>query len=336
MLTVGKNDAFERIYMEKFRAIASRYGEFVHYEHDRGARDIGLHLTRKFSSGKEQMTSALIWFQMKGKMASTLPIDEYNAQNIVKLSLEVKHLIYWYLQPLPTYLVLYIESADEFLILNISSYVQDNFGHNIMNMDQKTLTIDIPKNAKLDGQVFQIILEKNDLEEWRKVLNVTDEKINYCYRDYDLIWHLSTAKERNVKHNLVFWDWMSKTRSQLKIFEESAESHFILREHWQYMMSIEDLEETYPYAEFFVEESESDWWDDEDEDSTEVILSNGDTLTGVNAANEYIEYKCGMQLNELGEQMVEWISFMTKIGLIEINVGQSEFISIAPWHNRKI
>ena len=43
--------------MEKFRTFASEYGEFINYEHDRGARDIGMHLTRKLSSGKEQLTN---------------------------------------------------------------------------------------------------------------------------------------------------------------------------------------------------------------------------------------------------------------------------------------
>lgn len=336
MLTIGKNDAFERTYMEKFRSIASSHGEFVHYEHDRGARDIGLHLTRKLSSGKEKMTSALIWFQMKGKMATTLPLDEYNKSEIVKLSLDVSHLTYWFLQPLPTYLVLYIECANEFLIMNISSYVKETYDSNIFKLTQKTLTIDVPKNQKLDDQVFGLILERNDLDEWRKVLNSSNDDINYCYRDYDLIWHLSTAEERNVSHSVIFMDWLSKTRGQLKIFETSKNSNVILREHWQYMMSIEELEESYPYVEFFKEENDRYWWDDEDEDSPEITLANSDTLTGVNAANEYIEYKCGMRLNDLGQQMVEWVKIMTSVGLVEIKTGQSEFISIAPWHNREI
>jgi len=44
MVVVGQNDAFERRYMEKFRSFASKFGEFVKYEHDRGAQDIGIHL----------------------------------------------------------------------------------------------------------------------------------------------------------------------------------------------------------------------------------------------------------------------------------------------------
>lgn len=77
MIVVGKTDAFERKYMEKFRAFASDFGEFVNYEHDRGARDIGLHLTHPLSSGKERVSTALVWFQMKGVMATTLPANEF-------------------------------------------------------------------------------------------------------------------------------------------------------------------------------------------------------------------------------------------------------------------
>ena len=52
MIIVGKTDAFERKYMGKFRHFAGQFGEFVNYENDRGARDIGLHLTHRLQSGK--------------------------------------------------------------------------------------------------------------------------------------------------------------------------------------------------------------------------------------------------------------------------------------------
>ena len=119
MAVVGQNDAFERRYMEKFRAFASEFGEFVKYEHDRGARDIDIHLTHKLHSGQERMSSALCWFQMKGIMAKSLSADSFHSRSDVTLSLEVKHLRYWFLQPMPTYLVVYVESIDKFFILNL-------------------------------------------------------------------------------------------------------------------------------------------------------------------------------------------------------------------------
>ena len=42
-MRVAANDDFEHVYMQKFRALAAPWGEFVAYERDRAARDIGLH-----------------------------------------------------------------------------------------------------------------------------------------------------------------------------------------------------------------------------------------------------------------------------------------------------
>src|SRR5262245_6234683 len=94
MVLVGGTDAFERRYMAKFRALASAFGEFVSYERDRGARDIGLHLTRRLSSGKEALSSALCWFQMKGIMASSCSKEDFDQRESVGVALSVQHLRY--------------------------------------------------------------------------------------------------------------------------------------------------------------------------------------------------------------------------------------------------
>lgn len=338
MIVVGKTDAFERKYMEKFRSIATEYGEFINYEHDRGARDIGVHLTHKLSSGKERLSSALIWFQMKGKMTSTLSKKEFESKEEVSISLNVNHLRYWYLQPMPTYLVLYIESVDEFLILNISEYVKLKWGREILTLDQKTTSIKIPKDSKLDHQAFRLILAANDKEEWKKALENSHENVDVCYRDYDLIWHLGTAEERDVTHSLELLDWQSKTRSQLYIYETSNEKKNVLREHWQYMMCVNDLEGAYPYVEFYAkEEQEDDWWDDEEDNEVpDVILANGDIISGVNASYEYFSYEFGIRLNEVGKEMFDWVQFLVEVNIIEITPGKNEFVSFAPWHSRAV
>lgn len=337
MIVVGKTDAFERKYMDKFRSIATDFGEFINYEHDRGARDIGMHLTHKLSSGKERLSSALIWFQMKGKMASSLSLEEFESSNEISISLDVKHLRYWYLQPMPTYLVLYIESADQFLILNISEYVRERWGRDILTSDQGTATVKVPRDSKLDKQAFMLILEANDLEEWKKALGNNDDNIDVCYRDYDLIWHLSTAEERKVEHSLEFWDWQSKTRSQLYIYETSDEGKEVLREHWHFMMNIHQLEDAYPYMELYSKEEKDDWWDDEEDNEVpDIVLANGDVVSGVNASCEYFAYEFGVRLNEVGKEMFEWVKFLVEVNLIEITPGKSEFVSFAPWHGRAV
>ena len=344
MLVVGKTDAFERLYMEKFRAFASQFGEFVKYEHDRGARDIGLHLTRKLKSGQERLSTALCWFQMKGIMASTLSAKQFEKKKgEITISLEVGHLRYWYLQPMPTYLVVYIESVDMFLVMNVQDYTVKRWGKKILTLNQKTVAVSIPKDSLLDEQAFNLILTKSDVEEWKKVLGTNEKDVTICVRDYDLIWHLGTAAARKVEHKVVFMDWQSKTRSQFYIQERphhGKEECHTLREHWQYMMNVFDLEGAYPYIEFYSleDDSEDSWFTEDDEESEvpPVTLSNGDVVCGQNASYEYFEYQMGMRLNDIGEEMFQWVRNLAEVGLVEITPGKSEMISVAPWHSRAI
>src|SRR5258708_1487368 len=105
--------------MEKFRSFAAQFGQFVAYERDVATRDIGLHLTEPLESGGAKLTTCLCWFQMKGIMAETLPNEEAKTKSAFKYRLKVEHLKFWFLQPMPTYLALYVESLDRFLILNL-------------------------------------------------------------------------------------------------------------------------------------------------------------------------------------------------------------------------
>lgn len=343
MIVVGKTDQFERKYMERFRSFASDFGEFVNYEHDRGARDIGIHLTHKLKSGKERLSTAMCWFQMKGIMSSTLSNSEYMKLDKVPIQLKVEHLRYWYLQPMPTYLAIYIECEDIFLVTNVTEYVARSWGKDILKLGQATATVSVSKESLLDEQAFRLILQSSDFEEWKKALGTEDQDARLCHRDYDLIWHFGTAKERNVEHRLVFWDWQSKTRGQLYIEERAIEPNsdwVVLREHWQYMMNIFHLADAYPYLEFFANqdrEEELSWDYDEDEYGVpSLTLPNGDMVSGEDAAGEYFYYEMGIRLNEVGEQMFEWVKDAEAIGLIEVTPGKSEMISVAPWHGRDV
>lgn len=343
MLQIGITDAFERNYMQRFRAFAGKFGEFVTYERDRGARDIGLHLTHKLASGKERMSTALCWFQMKGVMATTLTPELFKKAKSVKLSLDVNHLGYWFLQPTPTYLVVYVESMDKFLICDIQAYVASQWGRAILTLDQKTATVEVDGSSELDEQAFNLILTKNDINEWTKALDTDEESAKLCRRDYDLIWQLGTSDSRNVRHRVMFWDWQSKARGQFYIQEQSTgdESKWAtLREHWQYMMGVCDLERAYPYLEFFAldtDDEDSSWFDDEnDNDVPDVELYNGDVVSGVNCSYEYFEYLFGAKLNELGQELLDSVTVLQQVGLIEITPGKEELISVAPWHGRSV
>ncbi|MCI0557417.1 MAG: DUF4365 domain-containing protein [Nitrososphaera sp.] len=342
MITVGITDAFERHYMQKFRLFAATFGEFVTYERDRGARDIGLHLTHKRRSGKERLSTALCWFQMKGIMKSSLSAKAFADVKEVKIALNVEHLRYWYLQPVPTYLVVYIESVDTFLVMNVQEYVAKEWGKGILSLKKKTTSVSVPTESVLDAQAFHLILVKGDIGEWSKALDADATSVRLCRRDYDLIWHLGTAKKRGVSHRIVFLDYQSKTRSQLLIQERSngANEWESIRDHWQYMMNIVDLPEAYPYIEFFSldEGSISSWLLDDDvsSDAPDLVLSNGEVIRGTNCSFEYFEYTMGCRLNKLGRNLFKSVSILADVGLVEITSGKQEFISVAPWHNRAV
>src|ERR1039458_7907559 len=143
MLRVGATDVFERRYTQKFRNFAGQFGEFVAYERDRGARDIGLHLTQKLQSGGERMSSALCWFQLKGITKKKLSEDQFRQGGTVSISLKVRHLQFWYLQPMPTYLALFVESVDTFLVLNLREYVEKTWGRGILTLGKNETTVEV-------------------------------------------------------------------------------------------------------------------------------------------------------------------------------------------------
>ena len=336
MAKIGSSDRFESVYTQKFRERTARLGEFVTYERDRGVRDIGIHITTKLQDGNERLTTALVWFQLKGIMATTLTSAQFKLADSITVRLAVGHLRYWYLQPVPTYLVVYVECADEFLVLNVSKYVASTWGKAILSLDQKTATVRIPKDSILDDQAFLLIARPHDIEEWKKALGEDNMQLGVCYRDYDLIWTLGSANARGVTHIIEFWDWQTKTRGQLYIAEiDDRENRSVLREHWQYGMSIDDLGDTYPYLEFYA--IEDDYFLDDDElEVPPVSLPNGDVVQGINAAGEFFRYVIGIRLNEVGCEMLEWIRFLSDIGLIEIHETVQESLSVAPWHGRAV
>jgi hypothetical protein len=244
MLKIGATDAFEREYTQKFRDFAGQFDEFVAYERDRGARDIGLHLTHRLKSGAERMSSALCWFQLKGITKKKLSEDQLRKLGTISISLKVRHLQYWYLQPMPTYLALFIESTGTFWVLNLQQYVEKNWGRNILTLRQGETTVEVPRGSVLDAHAFQSILAKSDVREWTQALGDDSESIRLCRRDYDLIWHIGTASKRKVIHQLRIIDWQSKTRGEIHIEEspKDAQDWHVLRNHWQLGLSANDVE----------------------------------------------------------------------------------------------
>lgn len=200
MTTESAQDVFERLYMGNFASLAAEYGIIVKYERDRAARDIGVHLMRKRRSGAQTATGSLIWFQMKGLMRSTLSKDQFESQTHVKIRLSVSDLQLWYRANGPTYLVVYIESADVFLIFDIVKYVEDKFGKKIYELKQDSLTVAVPTSSVLDETAFNLLLRRGDAEEWSRVLTAEPNEIHFCQRDFSVIWRFGTASESRTPH----------------------------------------------------------------------------------------------------------------------------------------
>lgn len=340
---VGRTDVFERRYTQKFNELAGEFGEFVEYKRDRGARDVGLHLTYRRSDGSERVSSTMCWFQLKGIMAATLPLKDYRSAAEISLKLEVEHLRFWYLQPMPTYLALYVESADEFLVLNLKEYVERKWGMDIFLLAQKQVTVPVSRSSLLDRVAFQHILRDGDAEEWAKRLSTDHATVRQCLRDYEVIYRAGTARERNVEHRLSICDWQSKLRTELSFEErevpgdgvEDDEEWECIREHWELQLPAEAVEESFPYLALGEradgEEVEEEWGYEE---GPVLTLNNGVEIRGKDFCGETHTYNIPYTLSPLGWQMFEWVRIMGTAGIIDLDDLGFTFVDVAPWHYR--
>lgn len=341
MTTESAQDVFERRYMGKFDALAAEHGITVKYERDRAARDDGVHLMRKRRSGSQTATGSLIWFQMKGLMRETLSKEEFEAQSHVAIRLSVADLQLWYRMNGPTYLVVYIESADIFLIFDIVGYIEEEFGKGVYELAQKSITVKVPTSSILDQTAFDLLLRRGDAQEWSRVLTAEPDEIHFCQRDFSVIWRLGTATERQVEHRVEVTDWQSKLRGEVEISERSVDPDADnldwepVREHWQYMLTMRDIESAYPYLSFtpFDEErqNEIEYWDNEDNEP-KFVFSDGTSVYGENFSEEYYYYQLRPVLNATGERLWRMVRTLLKADIVDPpDESQGEFLNIAPW-----
>jgi hypothetical protein len=353
MVIVGKTDEFEHRYMEKFRTFAAQFGHFVSYERDIATRDIGLHLAEPLQSGGAKLTACLCWFQMKGIMADTLPKEKAEAVPTFKYRLKVDHLKFWFLQPMPTYLALYIESLDRFLILNLQKYVEEKWGRDILLLNRKTAEVEVSAGSVLDSDALNIILRESTVEEWVKAIAADESRVRLCQRDYNIIWRIGTAAARKVEHRFEIYDWQSKTRGEVHIQERSecnTGDWTTVRNHWQFMLQATGVEEMYPYLDFTADEegeeyscndydddeSLGNYWDDDREYRPTFKLKSGQIAAGEDCSGEFHLYYIIPELNDLGQNLFKLIKTLIDIKFIDIKNEGGEFVSIAPWHGRQV
>ncbi len=339
MTKESAQDAFERRYMARFEQLAADYGVATRYERDRAARDIGLHLFRKRKSGVEEATGSLVWFQMKGLMTKSFPKASFDHVSHVSLPIKTADLRLWSRSNGPTYLIVYVESADRFLILDVVKYAKEKFGGELHTLKQKSVTVQVPTTNVLDDDAFVMLLQRGSVEEWSKVLDATDDDVRLCLRDFSVIWHIGTAAQRNVHQRFEVTDWQSKLRGEVDLQERQQNSTDdkweSIRPHWQLFLRIDDLESTYPYLDFEPadEEFQSDCeWSNEDNNPS-VELKDGTTLFG-QGDDEYHTYLLRPTLNEAGQRLYKLVLKLIDADLMDVPEGERSMISVAPWNRR--
>ena len=140
--------------MAKLKALLAPHGLVLDYDRDRAAIDTGLHLFLE-GNGARQASQVRVWFQAKGKMAGTLPLEDYRATQTVAVKVKVDHLRFWVAAPEPVYLVVYVESGDEFIAEDVRDIVERQWPRGVFYSEvpdsQDEVTLNVVTTAKLDG-----------------------------------------------------------------------------------------------------------------------------------------------------------------------------------------
>ncbi|MBO9501201.1 DUF4365 domain-containing protein [Brevundimonas sp. A19_0] len=215
-MKVGAADDLEHRYMAKFRQFAASYGTFVEYTSDRAGRDIGLHLTQLASSGGKVVTPALVWFQMKGIPAARLPREAFDAAEAVTLSLQTNHLRFWYIAPEPSYLVVYVESSDQFLVFNIKTWISEELGETVLTTTQQSYSVSIDKKNILDDHAFGIVLRRNLVSVVRERLGAADDaEARRFLAASEVVKWMDACRQQGVSTRIAVKVWITETRTEV-------------------------------------------------------------------------------------------------------------------------
>lgn len=124
MPVVGEDDIREDVYMARLSAIWAGRGLVVcKYEKDRAALDGGLHLYTSEPGSDRSVSQTRIWFQAKGKRATTISAEQFAMLDTIGVRVSVDHVRFWYASPEPVYMILYIEAVDVFLAEDVREIV---------------------------------------------------------------------------------------------------------------------------------------------------------------------------------------------------------------------
>lgn len=120
---MGESDVFEATYMAKLNALLAPHGLVLTYDRDRAAIDTGLHLFLQGDGGQAgEPGSSVVPGQGQDERHASL--ETYRAAQTVAVKVEVDHLRFWVAAPEPVYLVVYVESSDEFIAEDVRDIVE--------------------------------------------------------------------------------------------------------------------------------------------------------------------------------------------------------------------
>lgn len=120
-------EEFEDGYVLKFRTLLHGRGIWLEYHRDRGAIDLGIRLKQ---GGSSTISQTRIWFQLKGLHAETHSAAAF-ADKGAYADINIAHLREWYEAPEVVYLVIWVESAGEFVGLDVRDLVQARWGADV-------------------------------------------------------------------------------------------------------------------------------------------------------------------------------------------------------------
>jgi hypothetical protein len=166
MPIVGSDDVFEQNYRARLDSLLSPYGQRVRYEQDRAALDGGIHLFEPGGpDGSRIVGQVRVWYQAKGLRSSTLAESALAGSPEVAVSgLRIDDVKYWYAAAEPVYLIVFVESVDEFLAEDVRDLVDRQGGMESLAdlpQAQQTMTLKVRRSATLEEALKRMPLHRS-------------------------------------------------------------------------------------------------------------------------------------------------------------------------------
>lgn len=175
MLDFDTRDESEQLYTAKFLVLSAKHGIGIRYALDRGALDLGLHLTMPINPKKKGVTAKRIWFQFKGIDSGANGISKEKFDKITEIPLggiKIEHLRQWYRYAEPVYLTVYLEALDKFFAVDIQRLIDERWGASVFRDETfktdkgvvpETTTIYLPKTSEVNESFWDNVSEHSSM-----------------------------------------------------------------------------------------------------------------------------------------------------------------------------